>query len=56
MSNRVVIPARQAENRFLGSIKCLQIRALYPLIFLSPLPIQIQMSRNDDDYVTLFLG
>jgi hypothetical protein len=28
MSNRVVVTARQAENRFLGSLKCLQIRAL----------------------------
>jgi hypothetical protein len=27
-SNRVVVPARQAGNRFLGSIKGLQIRAL----------------------------
>ncbi len=27
-SNRVVVPARQAENRFLGSLKGLQIRAL----------------------------
>jgi hypothetical protein len=27
-SNGVVIPARQAENRFLGSLKGLQIRAL----------------------------
>jgi hypothetical protein len=26
-SNRVVVPARQAENRFLGSLKGLQIRA-----------------------------
>ncbi len=26
--NRVVVPARQAENRFLGSLKGLQIRAL----------------------------
>ncbi len=26
-SNRVVVPARQAENRFLGSLKDLQIRA-----------------------------
>jgi hypothetical protein len=28
--NRVVVPARQAGNRFLGSIKGLQIRALVP--------------------------
>jgi hypothetical protein len=28
MSNRVVVPARQAGNRFLGSLKGLQIRAL----------------------------
>jgi hypothetical protein len=28
MSNRVVVPARHAENRFLGSLKGLQIRAL----------------------------
>ncbi len=27
MSNRVVVPARQAGNRFLGSVKGLQIRA-----------------------------
>jgi hypothetical protein len=27
--NRVVVQARQAENRFLGSLKCLQIRAQY---------------------------
>ncbi len=26
-SNRVVVPARQAENRFQGSLKGLQIRA-----------------------------
>ncbi len=28
-TNRVVVPARQAGNRFLGSLKALQIRALY---------------------------
>jgi hypothetical protein len=28
-TNRVVVPARQAGNRFLGSLKGLQIRALY---------------------------
>ncbi len=28
-SDRVVVPARQAGNRFLGSLKGLQIRALY---------------------------
>jgi hypothetical protein len=28
MSNRVVVPACQARNRFLGSLKGLQIRAL----------------------------
>jgi hypothetical protein len=28
--NRVVVPARQAGNRFLGSLKGLQIRALDP--------------------------
>jgi hypothetical protein len=27
-TNRVVVPARQAGNRFLGSVKGLQIRAL----------------------------
>ncbi len=27
MTNRVVVPARQAGNRFLSSLKCLQIRA-----------------------------
>jgi hypothetical protein len=27
-TNRVVVPARQAGNRFLGSLKGLQIRAL----------------------------
>ncbi len=30
-SNRVVVPARQAGNRFLGSLKGLQIRALHPV-------------------------
>jgi hypothetical protein len=30
-SNRVVVPARQAGNRFLGSLKGLQIRALGPV-------------------------
>jgi hypothetical protein len=29
MTNRVVVPARQAGNRFSGSLKGLQIRALY---------------------------
>jgi hypothetical protein len=29
-TNRVVVPARQAENRFLGSLKGLQIRAQPP--------------------------
>ncbi len=29
MSKRVVVPARQADNRFLGSLKSLQIRAQY---------------------------
>ncbi len=28
-TNSVIVPARQAENRFLGSIKGLQMRALY---------------------------
>jgi hypothetical protein len=28
-TNRVVVPARHARNRFLGSFKGLQIRALY---------------------------
>jgi hypothetical protein len=28
-SNRVVVPARQAGNRFLGSLKGVQIRSLY---------------------------
>ncbi len=28
-SNMVVVPARHAENRFLGSLKGLQIRALF---------------------------
>ncbi len=28
-TNRVIVPARQAENRFLGSLKGLQIRARY---------------------------
>ncbi len=40
-SNRVVVPARQAGNRFLGSLKGLQIRAQYdnpiPTRFLSPI-------------------
>ncbi len=36
-SNRVIVPARQAGNRFLGSLKGLQIRALHsmPLSLLS---------------------
>jgi hypothetical protein len=29
-TNRVVVPARQAGNRFLGSLKGLEIRALAP--------------------------
>jgi hypothetical protein len=29
-TNRVVVPARQAGNRFLGSLKGLQIRAQHP--------------------------
>jgi hypothetical protein len=43
-TNRVIVPARQAENRFLGSIKGLQIRALtgrydnpIPTRFLAPI-------------------
>jgi hypothetical protein len=28
MTKRVVVPVRQAGNRFLGSFKCVQIRAL----------------------------
>jgi hypothetical protein len=28
MTNRVIVPARQDGNRLLGSLKCLQIRAL----------------------------
>jgi hypothetical protein len=35
MSNRVVVPARQAGNRFLGSLKGLQIRALISIAVLS---------------------
>jgi hypothetical protein len=31
-SNRVVVPARQGENRFLGSLKRLQIRAQFVMI------------------------
>ncbi len=31
-SNRVAVPARQAGNRFLGSLKGLQIRALLSTI------------------------
>ncbi len=30
-SNRIVVPARQAGNRFLGSLKGLKIRALLSL-------------------------
>jgi hypothetical protein len=30
-TNRVVIPARQAGNRFLGSLEGLQIQALVPI-------------------------
>ncbi len=33
-TNRVIVPTRQAENRFLGSIKGLQIRALVCCCFL----------------------
>jgi hypothetical protein len=29
MTNRVVVPARRAGNRFMGSLKGLQIRALF---------------------------
>jgi hypothetical protein len=31
-SNRVVVPARQAGNRFLGSLKVLQIRDQDPVV------------------------
>jgi hypothetical protein len=31
-TNRVIVPARQAGNRLLGSLTCLQIRALYKLL------------------------
>jgi hypothetical protein len=34
MTNRVVVPALQAGNRFLGSLKGIQIRALNTLIHL----------------------
>ncbi len=34
-SNRVAVPARQAGNRFLGSLKGLQIRALYVHVIFS---------------------
>jgi hypothetical protein len=34
-SNRVVVPARQAGNRFLGSLKGLQIRALISIAVFS---------------------
>jgi hypothetical protein len=33
-TNRVVVPARQSENRFFGSIKGLQIRALVFVVVL----------------------
>jgi hypothetical protein len=32
-SNRVVVPASQAGNRFLGSLKGLQIRTLHTILF-----------------------
>ncbi len=32
MSSRVVVPARQVGNRFLGSLKGLQIRALFSTV------------------------
>jgi hypothetical protein len=36
-SNRVVVPTRQAGNRFLGSLKGLQIRAqVYQLSIFAP--------------------
>ncbi len=39
-TNRVVVPARQAGNRFLGSLKGLQIRGLWVRFFISFLPCQ----------------
>ncbi len=35
---RVVVPVRQAENRFLGSLKGLQIRAQVFVSYLSEAP------------------
>jgi hypothetical protein len=47
-STRVVVPARQAENRFLGSLKGLQIRALgIPAMNIYLLVINVQMNYVD---------
>jgi hypothetical protein len=47
-SNRVVVPARQAGNRFLGSLKCFQIRALgIPAMTFYLLVINVQMNYVD---------
>jgi hypothetical protein len=43
-TNRVVVPACQPENRFLGSIKDLQIRAMYCTITLQNLSTFILFS------------
>jgi hypothetical protein len=40
-TNRVVVPTRQAGNRFMGSLKGLQIRALVPASLLVWLSISI---------------
>jgi hypothetical protein len=54
-TNRVVVPARQAGNRFLGTLKGLQIRVLFaahhfraPLVFFLP--------ANAGQFLSLSLG
>jgi hypothetical protein len=59
--NRVVVPARQAENRFLGSLKGLQIRTLLadPLLqnprsrFLISGKSHLAKLENDDTFFEL---
>ncbi len=49
-SNKVVVPARQAGNRSLGSLKGLQIRALY-----SPLDEKLDELSKSAEYFFLSL-
>jgi hypothetical protein len=44
--NRVVVPARHAGNRFLGSFKGLQIRALLCSLQSTSLQLEIILSRQ----------